>query len=105
MQFIENHTILFIILLYVFTILIQIIFSVISHWDDLKIGNILCPLGWYGDEIWTTIFGTYFPIINTIFTFILVIFGIYMWLEDLLDSIRDFDFFIKIKNFLNKKIK
>lgn len=40
MQFIENHTILFLTIVYTATILIQIIFSVISNWDNLKIGNI-----------------------------------------------------------------
>ena len=105
MQFIENHTILFLILLYVVTIIIQMIFSVICNWDDLKIGNILCPFGWEGSDIWTTIFGTYFPIMNTAVTLIVLLFAIYMCIGMMFDILKDSKFSLRIKDFLNKKIK
>ena len=105
MQFIENHTILFLILLYVVPIILQIIVSVISNWDNLKIGNILCPFGWEGNDIWATIFGTYFPIVNTMVTLLAFLLGTYMWIEMMFDRAKDTKFFLKIKNFLNKNIK
>lgn len=105
MQFIENHTILFLTIVYAATILIQIITSVITNWNDLKIGNILCPFGWEGNDIWATIFGTYFPIVNTMVTLLAFLFGTCMGIEAMFDRAKDTKFFLKIKNFLNKNIK
>lgn len=104
-NFIENHTILFIILLYIVPIFLQIILSVIRNWDDLKIGDILCPCGWEDGDFWNTFFWTYFPLINTIFTLTLIIGGIYLWVKDMFDTFGETKFSLKIKNFLNKNIK
>jgi hypothetical protein len=105
MQFIENNPILFFTIIYVATILVQVIFSVISNWNNLKIGDILCPYGWEGSDIWATIFGTYVPIINTVVTLLVFLLGTYMGIEELFDNFGDSKFCLRIKNFLNKKIK